>query len=308
VITRRSRTETRVITAILAASAGWGLAGVGTRAAFNQGATTLTVVAVRTGVAAFAVVLYGALARVRISRTAWWHGIQIGIPRIGLSPLFFIASLQHISAGVEGLIITLIPAATAALAFAALGERLGVRQVAGLLVGLAGTTVIIGSGASGLATGGNAALGGGLALIGVAFAALSGVLSRKYAPRHSTRTLALPMFVSGALTAALIAAVIGPVNMTELEPGTWLLLIALGLGSTLLPFGASLFASRHATAAVVSLTGYLAPLVGVIAGVVLLDEQITPTILLGGILALVGVALVSRRRRTGHRLEPRSVP
>ena len=41
-----------------AASLGWGLAGVGVRAIYQQGGTTFTVVVVRTGIATLAVVLF----------------------------------------------------------------------------------------------------------------------------------------------------------------------------------------------------------------------------------------------------------
>jgi drug/metabolite transporter (DMT)-like permease len=70
------------------------------------------------------------------------------------------------------------------------------------------------------------------------------------------------------------------------------------LGATLMPFALTLFASKHAEATVVAMVGYLAPLVAVVAGVVILGEHITPVILAGGALAVVGVALVGGTRRT----------
>lgn len=290
--------SSRVLAALLAASVGWGLAGVGTRAAFGAGATTLTVAVARTLVAATAIVGYALVVRVPIDRTAWRHGSMIGVLRVGFAPLFFIASLQYISAGVEGLIITLIPATTSALAALTLGETLRGRQIAGLAIGLAGTTLIIVSGETGLASGeGDAQLGGILALGGVVAGSTSGVLARKYAPLHRTETLAVPMFISGAAVVALIGFGTDGVETSDLGPEVWLLLIALGLGSTLLPFGATLYASRHTTAAMVALTGYVAPLVGVIAGVLILDEVLTAPILIGGAITMVGVGLVGGRRR-----------
>jgi drug/metabolite transporter (DMT)-like permease len=87
------------------------------------------------------------------------------------------------------------------------------------------------------------------------------------------------------------------IAIAELEVSTWQLLIVLGLGSTLLPFAATLYASRHTTASRVALTGYVAPLVGVVGGWLLLDEVITATLLVGGVLTLVGVALATSARR-----------
>lgn len=293
--------RSRVVAALIAASFGWGLAGVGTRAAFSAGASTVTVFVARTVVAAAAVVVFVVATRRGTTAEAWKHGAIIGIPRIGLAPLLFMASLQYISAGVESLVITLIPATTAALAAVALGERLRRLQVSGLALGLVGTLLIILSGESGITAGGNALLGGALAFGGVVVGSVSGVLARRYAPRHGTATLALPMFVSGAIVAVVAAGLVGFGAGANLDPATWALLIALGLGSTLLPFVATLYGSKHTTAAVVALTGYLAPLVGVIGGVLILDERLTPVIIAGGALTLIGVAMVGRSGRRSRR-------
>jgi len=47
----------------------------------------------------------------------------------------------------------------------------------------------------------------------------------------------------------------------------------------------------------VALTGYLAPVIGVVGGAVLLDEVITPAIAVGGALAVLGVAVAGHGRR-----------
>ena len=288
----------RVLFAVLAASLGWGLAGVGTRAAYDLGATTLTVLAIRTSVATAALVVYATATRVVPSGTAWRHGAIIGTLRIGLAPLVFMASLNHISAGVEGLVITLVPATTALMAAALIGETVSRRQVVGLLIGLGGTTLIAAAGDSGLGAEGDVTAGFLLAGIGVLIGSLSGVIQRKYAPRHDTTDLAVPMFVSGLAVSLIAGVAIGFDPVGSYEVNLWLLLIVLGLGSTLLPFGATLYASKHASATIVSITGYIAPLVGVVGGVLLLDEQLTTAIIIGAVLATVGVALVGGPRRT----------
>ena len=288
----------RVIAAVLAASLGWGLAGVGTRAAFELGANTVSVLAIRTAVATAALLLWAAFTRARPSMLAWRHGSVIGVLRIGLAPLLFMASLNFISAGVEGLIITLVPATTAVMATVLIHERVTKRQITGLAIGLAGTALIAAAGDSGLGAEGDVVAGFALAGAGVIVGSLSGVLQRKYAPLHDTTELAAPMLVSGLLVAIVAGIIIGFDDFSAYEPNLWVLLVVLGLGSTLLPFGATLYASKHATATVVSITGYIAPLVGVIGGVLLLDEELTPVILVGAALATVGVALVGGARRT----------
>lgn len=288
----------KVVLAVLAASASWGLAGVGTRAAYGLGSTTVTLLSIRTAVATVALAVAMIVLRIRPTRLAWTHGSLIGIFRIGIAPLLFMLSLNFISAGVEGLVITLIPASTAALAAVFISETINRKQVMGLLVGLAGTTLIAVSGDSGLGAEGNIVAGFALALSGVVVGSATGVMQRHYAPRHDTMELALPMFASGTVVAVVIGLILGFDDFGTYTNELWFLVVVLGFAATLLPFAATLFASKHAPATVVSMVGYLAPLVAVVAGVVLLDEQITPMILAGGALAVVGIALVGGARRT----------
>ncbi len=288
----------RIILAILAASTGWGLAGVGTRAAYGMGATTLTVLVVRTVIAAGALLIYVAAIRSMPSALAWRHGTYIGVMRTGLAPLFFMASLNYISAGVEGLVITLAPATTAVMAAVFIGETITRRQIVGLVVGLTGTSMIVIVGDSGLGAKGNVVTGFILAGIGVLFASSSGVLQRKYAPLHDTIPLAFPMFLTGAVVSIGLGLLVGLDDLSTYDAELWALLVVLAIGATLLPFGATLYASKHASATLVAVTAYLAPLVAVVGGAWILDEQITPAIIVGAGITIVGVALVGRTRRT----------
>ncbi len=291
--------QTRANAAILLASIGWGFAAVGTRFLFLGGATTFTVVSGRTVFAAAAVAVFALLIRRKAGVAAWRRGAAIGLLRVGAAPMLFIASLQYISAGFEGLVITLIPVVTAVLAHFVLGERLVRVQLVGLLLGLAGTSILILSGESGIAEGGDALLGGALALGGVAFGSASGILQRRYAPHHDTRDLAIPMFLTGAALVLTVGFVTGGIEPSSVPEGGWYVLVALAMGSTLLPFIATLFASRYTTAGRVALVGYLAPLISLTAGVLLLDEVITPFIVVGGTITLAGV-IIAGRAKTGR--------
>lgn len=290
--------QSRVLTALLAASLGWGMAGVGTRFVFSEGVTTFTVIVVRILTATAAVFLVWLGKGGGITRSAWRDGAIIGVLRIGLAPIFFISSLQYVSAGVEGIFITIIPSSTAALAAVVLHERLSRNQILGLAIGLVGSFLIVASGDSGIGgDGGNVRAGAMFALGGVVAGALSGVLSRKYAPRHRTTELAIPMFLAGAVVAVVAGLALQDIDLAGVNSTSWIALVALGIGSTFLPFFATLFASRHTSAARVALTGYLAPVVGVVAGVILLGEVLTVPIIIGAVLALVGVAVAGKTRR-----------
>lgn len=282
--------------AILAASLGWGLAGVGSRILFIEGTTTFTLIVLRAGIAAGVLWLYLLSTRRRISATAWRHGSIIGIVRIGIAPTLFIASLQFVSAGFEALVIALVPAATAGLAHFALDEPLTKNRVVGLGLGLVGALVLIASGDSGLAEGGNALAGGLLGVGGVVAGAVSGILARRFAPLHNTAELSGPMFVSGLAVAGIASLFFEGVHPGTVTNSGWGILIALALASTLLPFVATLYASKMLPAAQVALTGYLVTFVGVVAGVIVLDEIVTVAMAMGGLLILLGVFVAGRSR------------
>lgn len=285
----------KALSAVLLASLGWGFAAIGVRYAFEEGATTFTVIDVRLVVGMLAIVVYGYARGFRPGPQIWLRGSILGIFRTGLGPVFFIGSLQFISAGMEALFITTIPMSTGIMARIWLGERLARPQVAGLLVGLIGVSVLIISGESGLGGGeGSVLIGGTLALLGSVSAAVAGVLNRKYAQLHSTTDLAIPMFTSGALFAVAISLVLRDVELGSLDTTLWLLLIGLGLASTLLPFTATLYAARFASAAQTSIPGYLAPIITLTAGIILLGEVVSPPIVVGGVLAFTGAVLMTR--------------
>jgi len=165
------------------------------------------------------------------------------------------------------------------------------------VVPLLGTLLIVSSGDSGIAgDGGDVRLGALFALGGVVAGAASGVLSRKYAQRHHTTELAVPMFIVGSIVAVILGFLLRDIDFAGVNRTSWVVLIALGLGSTFVPFFATLFASRHTSATRVALTGYVAPVIGVIAGVALLGEVLTATIAAGAALALVGVVIVGSTR------------
>ena len=288
----------RVIAALLTASLGWGFAAVGTRAAFGLGATTLTVLTTRTLIALGVLVAWVILAGRWPSRAAWQHGALIGVFRTGLGPLVWMNSLNYISAGVQGLVITLVPSTTAVLAAVMIKERITRRQVIGLGVGLVGTSIIALSGSTGLGDEGDVVYGFALAGIGVFFGAFAGVFQRKFAPLHDTVELAMPMFASGALVALVVGAVVGFGDLGSYPANMWLLLAILAMTSTLMPFALTLYASKHASATIVSMTGYIAPVIAVVAGAVLLGEEITGPILFGAALAAAGVAIVGGVRRS----------
>jgi drug/metabolite transporter (DMT)-like permease len=287
----------RIWAALLLASLGWGTGGVASRAALLMGVAPVTLTALRTSLAALAVIAY-LLATGKhwpSTRRHWWVGLVLGTVSVASPFLFFTLSLQYVSAGFSGLLTALVPAATAVWAHALLpGEPLHLRKVAGLSVAFAGAGLLMLSGESGIPTGGRPGLGAGFALVGVACASFGGVYAKRHTSRYSIMELLGPQFMTGALALGVASLVLEGFSAAEVPARAWGLIVYLALASSFLPFVLFYWVLQRATATRASLVAYLVPLIAVTAGVLVLSEQLTAGMVSGGALILLGVVLVDR--------------
>ena len=280
---------------LLVAALGWGLGGVITRAAFDQGVDPVEFSAYRSGVAAVMMVAYIIVAKQRFptGRSEWRAGLIVGATNLAAPFLLLTLAVVYASAGFVGLLVANIPIGTALWAHFLGDERLDPAKALGLAVAFAGVLVLLASGDSGLDEGGNAPLAIGLTLIGLSMGSFGILYAKRVLVTLDPARLALPQFVVG--TALLII----PIPFTDGLPKDftgfgWLLVVAAGVLSTAIPFIVFYEAMRHVTATQAALTGYLIPIVAIVLGGVLLDERITAALIAGGALILIGVILADR--------------
>ena len=191
----------------------------------------------------------------------------------------------------------LIPLITAAVAhFTLRDERLTVPKTIGLLVALAGVAVLFLAGDSGLAEGGRPLVAGLFGLGAVVAISGGSVYAKHYAGQYEPLDVTGVHFGSGTLIIAIITLVVegGPPTVTG---RAWLLLGYMALASTVLPMVLYYWLLRTVTVTYAALVGYVIPVVAITAGVVLLDEQLQPGIIVGGILILIGVLVTDRAER-----------
>jgi drug/metabolite transporter (DMT)-like permease len=287
----------RIWAALLVASLGWGTGGVASRAALLMGVAPITLTALRTSMAALAVIAYLlATGKPRpTTRRHWQVGLILGTVSLAAPFLFFTLSLQYVSAGFSGLFTALIPAATAVWAHALLaGEPLHLRKAAGLSVAFAGAGLLMLSGESGIATGGRPLLGSGFALVAVACASFGGVYAKRHTGSYSIMELLGPQFAAGAVALAVASLVLEGLSAVEVPGRAWAVIIYLALASSFLPFVLFYWVLQRATATRASLVGYIVPIIAVTTGVLVLSEQLTAGMVSGGALILLGVVLVDR--------------
>lgn len=170
-------------------------------------------------------------------------------------------------------------------------EPLGRSQALGVFVGLFGVTFIIGIDA--ISVGGQDPLGQ-LAMIAVAVSyAIGGVYGRRLSTSQPARLALRLQVVSGAV-AVLVALVIEQPWDVRPSGASLLALLVLAVFSSAIPFWIYLRLLSRARAVVVSMIGYLIPVVAVILGFVFLSERVGSAALAGMALVLWGLYLTGR--------------
>jgi drug/metabolite transporter (DMT)-like permease len=190
------------------------------------------------------------------------------------------------------------PLWTLALA-AATWQRESIRptQVAGFLLGLIGCIVLFAPW--------NSAVIDALGTLYCLLAAISYAISYLYMARYLTPQDITPTALA---TAQLIAATgwtllvlaAYPGAVPNFAPGPWAALAILGILGTGLAYIINYALIRHEGPTRASVVTYLVPLVSVALGAVALNEPLTPNLLTGSALVLIGIALSRRARLTHH--------
>jgi drug/metabolite transporter (DMT)-like permease len=284
-------TRARSIVALVAVNVIWGTTFVATKPMLDR-VPPLTTASVRFAIALLVLlpfVLRGG-GRIPLGRGPLVMGLTGGF----LVYLCQNTGLLFTSAANGSLIHGGIPALTALLAMAVLGERLGGRRAAGIALSLAGVAAVVlfgGGGQAGLAVVGDTLiLASALALAGYIAAA------RAFFP---TQERVLDSVAGTACYGLLFlvpasAVEIAMVGMPHPSGGDVIRLFYMGVFASALAFALWGYGLRHIEAGQAAIFANLTPLVGVAVAAVLLGEAITPLQVAGGALILGGVWLVTQ--------------
>ncbi|MBI4741686.1 MAG: DMT family transporter [Betaproteobacteria bacterium] len=231
----------------------------------------------------------------RPTRREWRLIVGLGATGIFLYNLCFLYGLQRLAAGHAALVVALNPVMVTLAAALWLGERLTPSKVAGSAIALTGCLTVIGHGSPLAPLGGDIGAGE-LLIVGCAlFWAMYTLIGR-----HATRTLpALVVTAYSTLAGwALLLATALVDQPAALWPDypqpVWGCILFLALLGTTLGFTWFNAAVAEIGAARASIFINLVPVAAVLQGAWLLDERPGLSVLAGGALVLVGVALTQR--------------
>ena len=218
-------------------------------------------------------------------RQSWRYYVVIGVLNCVLPFVLFGYAALSLTVGLLVVLNATSPMWGALLTAIFQRERMSPGRITGLLIGVAGVAIVSGAEASDrwLAV---------LAGLAAAFSyGLTGLLMRRWAKGTSPRGMASgSLLTGGVLLAPLLTA----------TPPTWpglpvaLAVLALGVvcGAIAYVLYFRLIADIGATGALT--VTYLIPLFGMVWGAIFLGEAITPTMIAGALVVILGTVLVLR--------------
>ena len=274
-------------------SLGWGTFPIAGRIGLGEGIGPSTMAAGGALVAAVSVWLMIGLMRRRnlVGPAELRIGLVLAFLAVVLPQQARYVALANASAGFVTLVNALIPLVTALIAhFMLAEERLNVGTTFGLLLGLAGIAALILIGDSGIIEGGDPTMAGVMALAAVVLISCASVYAKRYAGQYSVLGVTGVQLAVGSVAQCAVALAIEGMPVGHSTAGL-LAILYVGTVGMFLPLSLFYLLIRHVTVVFSSVISYLIPLVAVVAGVLVLDEQVQPGILLGGAFVLSGVVV-----------------
>jgi drug/metabolite transporter (DMT)-like permease len=200
-------------------------------------------------------------------------------------------ALERMAAGMASMVQAATPIFTAVFAHLLFAdERLTPRRIAGVTIGFGGMMLLL---APRLGQGGAETLAI-LAMIGVVVAYGSGNIYARFRRTQRPERLALGQQMFSAIAAAALAfPLVGIAATGAAFRDHGLLLIVLGLFCTALPIAIFMRLITRAGPTKASMVGYASPATAVLMAVLVLGERLNPTQIIGGLVIIVGVAVMT---------------
>jgi drug/metabolite transporter (DMT)-like permease len=210
---------------------------------------------------------------------------------------------QRVASGVAALIVASVPLWMALMAFVALRERLPKVAVAGLIVGFAGTALLIRpSGSS------HIDLTGALVLVGASASWAIGTLyaGRAPLPLRGGVSAGMQLLCGGVVLgiAGLASGELGRIHPASFSRSSLLALAYLIVFGAIIAFSAYSWLVQNAPPAIVSTYAYVNPAIAVLLGWAFLNEQVASTTLVAGAVIIVAVAMIVGSRTKMREGEP----
>jgi drug/metabolite transporter (DMT)-like permease len=212
-------------------------------------------------------------------------------------------ALREVPAATAMVFLALVPLETFGLAIVQRQERFQVQGLVGALVAVGGVLVVVAD-----QLGAAVPLGPMvLVLAGTLFIAQSSIMLKAIPRSDPFATNAVAMLTGGAILLTL-SGVFAEAWTVPSQSATWLAMSYLVVAGSVVLFGLYLFVLRRWSASAVSYVTLLMPLIAIPLAAAFVAQRISPSFLLGGATALVGVYIGAFARIRPRRSSASSLP
>jgi drug/metabolite transporter (DMT)-like permease len=283
--------RSRVVTYALLASLSviWGIGFVAIRVAdFGLSPTSLALLRWLIASAGFLIVLPFTRSKVRFERRDLPRLLVIALTNIAGYNISLNYAEKSISSGLAGLLVSLGPVFMVVLSSLMLREKIGRRLVYALVLALFGSLLLS---LSDLNANGSAITGSVEAVLAAFFYAVFTVASKPLVEKYGALRVCIWMSVLG--TAFLLPFASGGFirQASTLSSESWIAVLYLAIMSSVVGYSVYYTMIGRGSVSGLSVQLYLIPIVSVIAGALILQEQVTVLIVLGAVATLAAVGL-----------------
>ncbi|WP_245582063.1 DMT family transporter [Nocardioides halotolerans] len=231
----------------------------------------------------------------RPTRGQWVSIVTIGVLWFGIYNVALNAGEQDVDAGTAVMLIQVSPVLVALLAALFLHERFTAYLAIGLALAFGGVALI--ATASGDSGEDRSVLGVVLCLLAAVVYSVSLVLQKPLVARlPAIHVTWLACTVGAVVCLPFVGRLVDDTRDASASDVWWV--VYLGVFPTAIAFTTFAYALRTMSASSLGVTTYLVPPITIVMGWLLLDETPPRMAYVGGVLALVGVAVARRKPRT----------
>jgi drug/metabolite transporter (DMT)-like permease len=244
--------------------------------------------------------------------SGWWSAVLVGTLLLAGGNGGVSVGERSVPSGLAALLVATVPLWLILIDRILNGTRIGLLAMAGLTAGVIGVGFLAGpfGGGTGHAGVGHGAASGspGTGIVIILAASVSwalGTITSRRVPLPSRPLLAtsMQMLAGGVvlLTAAAATGEFSGFDASQVSAASWLALAYLIGPGSIIAFSAYVVAVRRLPTATVGTYAYVNPIIAVLLGTSFLGETLTASMLAGGALIVVAVALVVRSQAAAAR-------
>ena len=256
----------------------------------------MSLVGFRVGITAFILIIIQVLRR-RIwlrNKADYWRLGLLSLFGVTFNQLLFITGLSLTKASNASLLAVTIPIFALTVGSIARTERLQKLKVVGIFFAIAGVLLIIDPRNASFSS--DTTLGDILIIVNSLSFGIYVATSKSVIMRNGAFRSMMWVFVFGAMICVPVGLwSFSSVDVTDIEPVTWLLILYVAIIATATPYLLNAWALARVNPSTVAVFIYLQPLIGFLLAVAFLGEHIDIKFLFAALLLFAGVFLVSKK-------------